>query len=145
MIDLVVHNFFRILSAVDFDSIKIRLRERECVSDQFHSRFCVIRDDDFYDVEAEENIGMIEHAQPCQSPARNAFLFLSIDGRKRTAEILARARLHFYEYERVVIAADDVDLAAAASFEVAIENLVTVTPQEPTRQFLAVRAAPEMN
>jgi hypothetical protein len=72
-------------------------------------------------------------------------LFLSIDGRKRPAEILARARLYFHEYERVVISADDVDLAAAASFEVAVENLVAVTTQEATRQFLAARAALEMN
>jgi hypothetical protein len=70
---------------------------------------------------------------------------LAIDGRKRPAEILARARLYFHEYERVIISADDINLAAAASFEVAVENLVAVTTQEATRQFLAARAALEMN
>ena len=72
-------------------------------------------------------------------------MFLPIDGSNRPAKIFPRARLYFDEYERVVIAADNVDLAAAASLEVAVENLVAVVAQESTRQFLAVRAAPEMD
>ena len=71
-------------------------------------------------------------------------MFLSIDGGNRPAEIFPRAGFYFDEYERVVIPADNVDLAAAAALEVAVENLVAVMPQESTRQFLAARAAPEM-
>lgn len=126
-------------------SVQIWLREWERVLNQFKPRFRVIRNDDFHDVKAENNIGVIEHAQPGQSAARNAFLLLSIDGDNRPAKIFPRACLYFDEHERVVIAADNVDLAAAASLEVAIKNLVAVTPQEPTCQFLAVSAAPEMN
>jgi hypothetical protein len=129
----------------DTSSVEIRLREWERVLDQFKARFQVIRNDDFHDIEAEKDIGVIEHPQPGQAAARNSFLFLSINGGNRPSKIFPRARLHFDEHERVVITADNVDLAAAASLEVAVENLVAVTPQESTRQFLAVRAAPEMD
>jgi hypothetical protein len=125
--------------------VEVRLGKWKCVFDQFEAWFRVIRDDDFHDIEAEQNIGIIEHAEPGEAAARNTFLFLSIDGSDWPAEIFARARLYFDEYERVVISADNVDLAAAASLEVAVENFVAVTPQEPTRQFLPERAAPEMD
>src|SRR5213596_1327498 len=106
---------------MDRRSIKIRLRERERVLDQFKARFRVIRNDDLHDIEPEKNIGIVEHSQPGQSAARNAFLFLSIDGSDRPAKIFTGACFYFDEYERVVIPADDVDLAADASLEVAVE------------------------
>jgi len=163
MIDLRVHKTLEIIQASELRlqlnsgtarsprmlgrsiSIKIRSGEWERILDQFKARFRVIRNDDFHNIEPEKNIRVVEHAQPGQSAARNAFLFLSIDGGNRPAKIFPRACLYFDEYERVVIAADNVDLAAAASLEVAVENLVAVMPQESTRQFLAVRAAPEMD
>ena len=126
-------------------SVEIWLRERECILDQFKAWFRVIRNDDFHNIEAKKNIGIVEHPQPGQAAARNAFLFLSIDGGNRPAKIFPRARFYFDEYERVVIPANNVDLAAAAPLEVTVENLVSVTPQESTRQLLAVRAAPEMD
>ena len=126
-------------------SVEIRLRKWERVLDQFKPWFRVVCNDYFHNIEPEKNIGIVEHPQPSQSAARNAFLFLSIDGCNRPAEVFPRARLYFDEYERVVIATDNVDLAAAASLEVTVKNLVPVTPQESTRQLLAVRAAPEMD
>src|SRR5262249_49492501 len=123
--------------------IEIGLREWECVLDQFKPWFRVVCNDDFHHVEPEKNIRIVEHPQPSQSAARNAFLFLSIDGGNWPSKIFPRARLYFDEYERVIVPAHNVDLAATASFEIAVENLVAVTPQESTRQFLAVRAAPE--
>jgi len=69
---------------------------------------------------------------------------LSIDRCDRPAEIFPSARFYLHENQRVLIATDDVDLAAAASFEVAVENFVSVTPQEAAGQFLAAGAAPEM-
>ena len=95
-------------------------------------------------METKENVGVIQHSQPVESAARNAFLLLSIDRCDRPAEILAGTRLYLDENQRVLIATDDVDLAAAASFEVAVENFVTVTPQEAASQFLPASAAPEM-
>jgi hypothetical protein len=46
--------------------------------------------------------------------------------------------------KRDAVAADDVDLAAATVFKVAVENLVAVTTQEAACQFLATRAALEV-
>ena len=126
-------------------SVEIWLRERERVLDQFKAWFRVICNDDFHDIEPEKDVGIVEHPQPSQTAAGNSFLFLSIHGDNRPAKIFSRARFYFDEHERVVIPADNVDLAAAASLEIAVENLVPVTPQEATRQLLAVRAAPEMD
>jgi hypothetical protein len=71
-------------------------------------------------------------------------LFAPIDSRDGATEIFARARLYLNEYERRVIPADEVDLATATPFKVAVENPVAVTTQEVTRQFLATRAALEV-
>jgi hypothetical protein len=117
----------------DQASVQVWFRERKCIPDQFNAWLRIISDDDFHDIEAEKDVGIVEHAQPSQGTARNSFLFFPIHCFEWTAEILARARLYFHEYKRVVVAADDVELAAAASFEVAVENLVAVTTQEATR------------
>ena len=104
----------------------------------------VLSNNDFHDIEAEEDVGVIQHSQPVKAAARDAFLLLSINRCDRPAEILAGTRFYFYENQCVPIATNDVDLAAAASFEVAVENFVSVTPQEPAGQFLPAGAAPEM-
>ena len=104
----------------------------------------VLSNNDFHDVETKENVGVIQHSQPVKTAARDAFLLLSIDCFDWPAEIFPSARFYFHENQRVLIATDDVDLAAAASFEVAVENLIAVTPQEAAGQFLATGAAPEM-
>ena len=104
----------------------------------------VLSNNDFHDIEAEEDVGVIQHSQPVKAAARDAFLLLSINRCDRPAEIFPSARFYFHEHQRVLIATDDVDLAAAASLEVAVENLIAVTPQEPAGQFLAAGAAPEM-
>jgi hypothetical protein len=96
------------------------------------------------DIEAEENIGIIQHPQPVEGAARNALLLLSIDRRERPAKIFPGARFYFDEDERVVVATHDVDLTAASPFEVTIKNFVALPPQEAGGQFLAVSAAPEM-
>ena len=90
----------------------------------------VLSNNDFHDIEAEEDVGVIQHSQPVKAAARDAFLLLSIDRRDWPAEIFPSARFYFHENQRVLVATDDVDLAAAASFEVAVENFVSVTPQE---------------
>ena len=43
-------------------SVEIRLRERECIPDQFHSWFCIIGNHDFHDIESKKNVGIIEHS-----------------------------------------------------------------------------------
>jgi hypothetical protein len=69
---------------------------------------------------------------------------LLIDCCERPAKIFAGACFYFDEDERVAVATDDIDLAAASSFKVTIKNFVAPRPQEAGGQFLAVSAAPEV-
>jgi hypothetical protein len=68
-------------------------------------------------------------------------LFLLVYRFNGPAEIFVRARFHFDKDKRVAIAANNVDLAAAAPFKIAIENFITVPTQEPASQRLPTRAA----
>ena len=101
-------------------------------------------DKNFHNIEAEEDIGIIQHPQPVEGAARYALPFLSIHSRERPAKIFPGTCFYFDEDERVVVATDDVDFAAASSFEVTIKNFVAPAPQEARGQFLAVSAAPEV-
>ena len=87
--------------------------------------------DDFHDVEAEENIGAVEEAQPGQCAAGDEFLFVAGDGFAGGAEGEAAARLYFHEDKGVIgfVAADEIDFAAAGRAEVAIENPIVLGAQ----------------
>jgi hypothetical protein len=126
------------------NSGEIWLGKREDVLYQFQPWFRVVCNHHLDDIETKKNVGIIQHSQPIECTARNASLFALIDSRDGATEIPARARLYFDEYERLVIPANDIDLAAATPFKVAVENPATVTTQEATRQFLAIRAASEV-
>ena len=125
-------------------SINIRLGKRERVADQFESGLGSFRDNHLDDIEAEQDIGVIEQAQPGEATARNAFPFVAIDRLEGTAEIFARPRFYLDENESVALAADDIDFAAGASAEVTIQDFVTVPPQEPAGQVLPPRPKPQM-
>ena len=114
------------------------------VAHNLKTRPGIFRDNDFHDVEPEQDLGIIEHAQPGKCAARDAFLFLLVYRFNGPAEIFVRAGFYFDKNERVAIAANDVDLAAAAPFEIAIENSITVPTQEPAGQRLPTRAALKM-
>ncbi len=105
----------------------------ERVLDHFDARFCILDEDYLHDIEAEKNIGIVQHPQPSQAAAGNSFLFLSIDRFERPSEILAGPRFHFHENQGVVVAADDVDLAAAMAPKIAEKNFVAVTLQKSAR------------
>ena len=109
-------------------SIDIGLGERERIAQQLEARLRVFRDDNFNDVEAKKNVWIIKEPEPGKTAASNSFLLVAIDGVERTSEILARPRFHFDEDKRVFVAADDVDLATAASAKITIEDFVTVPP-----------------
>lgn len=47
-------------------SINIRLRKLEGVLDQLESRFVFMVENDFDDVEAERDLGIIQKAKPCE-------------------------------------------------------------------------------
>src|SRR5437773_12545832 len=85
--------------------------------------------------------GLSSMRSQARPPREMRFCFFRSTAATGRPKILTRARFYFDEYERVVIPADDVDLAAAASSEVTVENFVAVTPQESKRQLLAACAA----
>ena len=67
------------------------------------------------------------------APREIRFRFVSVHCREWPAEIFARARFYFDKHQRVIVAAHNVDFAATASTEIAEENFVTATLQEPAR------------
>jgi hypothetical protein len=80
----------------------------------------VFEQEHFHDVESEKDIRIIEHSQPGETAARDSLLFPAVNRRDWPAKIFARPRFHLDKDERVVIATDDVDLAAGASAKIAI-------------------------
>lgn len=107
-------------------------------------RLGILGEDDFDDVEPEKNVGIVEHPQPGERTARDAFLLVGPNRFEWPAELFAPARFYFDKDERVVVATDDVDLAAAASLEISIENLVTIPPEKTAGCLLATGSAPQM-
>src|SRR5207248_5201192 len=100
--------------------IDIWLGQCEGVTDQFDARLFAFGDNHFDDIEAKENIGIIEQSQPSEPATRDSFLFGAIDGVEGSSEIFACARFHFDENQRVALATDDVDFAAGAAPEITI-------------------------
>lgn len=49
--------------------INIRFGERERVLNQFQAWFRVVHNNDFYNIETKENVGIIQHAQPAEAAA----------------------------------------------------------------------------
>ena len=121
--------------------VQIRPRQLECVADNFDPRLQLVLHDDLNHIKPKQDIGIVEQAKPGQRAARDSSLLIGPDGFNRSSEFFAAAGLHFDEHERVAIAADNVDLSAAAPVKIAIENLVTVSSQKPAGQLFAERAA----
>ncbi len=113
-------------SQLSTSSVNIRPRKLEGVLDQFQLRFGAFGHQHFHHVEPEENIRIIEQPQPGQAALRDAPLLVPMHRCQRTPEILAATRFDFHEHQRVLVAANDVDLAAAPPAKIAIEHLVTV-------------------
>lgn len=124
--------------------VDVGLGKREGIAQQLEARLRVFHDDNFDDVEAKKNVWIIEEPEPGKTAASNSFLLLAIDGVERTSEILAGPRFHFDEDKRVFVAANDVDLAAAAAAKITIEDFVTVPPQKPAGQLLSASPKPKM-
>jgi len=57
---------------------------------------------------------------------------------KWPAKIFPSPSFYFDKDESVLVPADDVDLAAAASAKIPVENLVTIATQKTAGQFFAV-------
>ncbi len=63
---------------------------------------------------------------------------------ERAAKILAGAGFHFDEDERIAIAADKINLAAAPSAKIAVENLVAMLAQKSRGQAFSACPQPQM-
>jgi len=125
-------------------SIDIGLGQREGISQQLHPRFCAFCDDNLDDVESKKNVRIIQEPEPGQTAAGDSFLLVAVDGVERTSEILARARFHLDKDERVFVAADNVDLAAAPAAKITIKDFEAVLPQVPAGQLLSASPKPKM-
>lgn len=95
-------------------------------------------------IESEKDVWVVEQAKPGQAAERNTLSFRSAHGFYRPAIIFTGPRFHFHEDKRVVIATNHIDLAAAASAKIPIENFVAVPPQETAGQLFAARTQPKM-
>src|SRR5438876_10302581 len=91
--------------------INIRRGKLEGVLDQFDTGFLVLGQDHFHNIKTEENVRIVEHAQPGEAAAGDPFLFVATNSFKWPAKIFASARFYFHENQCVVVGADDVDLA----------------------------------
>jgi hypothetical protein len=108
-------------------SVQIWFGQWERVFDQFKPQFPLACNDYLHDIKSKKDIRIVEHAQPSERATRNSLPFCAVDCFEWTPEIFARARLYFYEYQRVVVAAHNIDFAAAAPPKIAEEDLVTAT------------------
>ncbi len=99
-------------------------------------------EEDFHDIEAEEDVGMIEQAQPGERATRNELLLIPRHRLAGRAEAEATPRLDFYEDERVArpIPTDDVHLAPMRRAIIAVEHTVALPPQVTRGQSLAKAA-----
>ena len=116
----------------------------ERIAQQFETRRRVCQDDYLDYVETKKNVWIIKEPQPGEAATRNSFSLVAIDRVEWTSEIFPRPRFHFDEDERVVVAADDVDLAPGATAKVTIEDFVTAPAQKPASQFLPPTPKPKM-
>jgi hypothetical protein len=117
----------------------------EGVLDQFQPRLrSAAGHQHFHHIEPEKNIRIIQQPQPGQTALRNAPLLVRMHPGQRTAEFFAAPGFDLHEHQRVVVAANDVDLSAAASTEVSVENFVTAPAQKTAGEFLPERAAPDV-
>ena len=112
----------------------------EGVLDEFQPGLFGLGQDDLDHVEAEGDIGIVEHAQPGQGAARDAPLLIGVQTVHGPLPLIAAPAFHFDEDEGVVIATDQVDLSAARRLEIAIKNLVAFAFEKPGGQFFSARA-----
>jgi len=77
----------------------------------------LVGDDDFHNIKTKGNLGIVEHAQPSESAAGNASFLIAGDRFKRPSIIFPSTSFHFHKDERVVVATDEIDLAALVSLK----------------------------
>ena len=117
------------------------LGEQECAFDHVDVRLSRA-DHDFDDVETEVHLGPIQQPQPGACAARDELLLCKIHGVGGAALVVAGARFHLGEDERVPgdVAQHEVHFAAALCAEVAVENFAGVLAEIALREPFAAPA-----
>ena len=87
-------------------------------------------DDDLHDVEADEDVGVVEQPQPGEGAAGDELLLGALYRLGGRAVAEAAPGFDLDENQRVAgfVAADEIDFATARRAEIAVENFVTVPP-----------------
>ena len=99
--------------------------------EEIEARFAFAHDD-FDDVETEDDIGAIEHAEPGAGATADERFLLEVDGVGGAGEFVAGAGFHFDESEDVLIAiaADEIDFAAVLRADVSVEDFVSAAAEK---------------
>ena len=123
--------------------INKRLRQLEGVFDQVELWPGIV-EDDFHDVEAEEDVGIVQQTQPGQRAPGDELLFVPRHGFARRAVAEAAAGFDFDEDEGAAgfVAADEIDLAAVRRAEVAVEDFESLPAEVALRESLTLAAQP---
>ena len=121
-------------------SIDVILRQGECVADESDLGGVLARGEDFDDVEAEADVGIVEETEPGHGASGYAALFVIVDGVGGASAFLAGPGLHFDEDEglRFFVAANEIDFTAAGRDEIAVEDAVALA----AKVFLGLTLAP---
>ena len=119
----------------------MRLGQLEGGADDVESLALAI-DDDLDDVEAKDDVRIIEQPQPCERATGDERLLVAIHRRRGRAEVAGASRFYLDEDEFVSVAADDIDFAAPRRAEVFVENFESVPPQVPGGQRLPTPPEP---
>ncbi len=123
--------------------VNVRLRETKGVFDQIEGRPALL-ENDFHDVEAEEDVGVVEHPQPGEGTAGDELLLFAVDRFARRAVAETAAGFDFDEDQRVAgfVAADEIDFAAVRCAVVAVEDLEAAAPQVALGEALPLAPQP---
>ena len=124
--------------------INIAVGKLKGASDQFDLRTFVFREHNFDDIEAKENVGIVEQAQPGQPTRRNSRTLALTQRLERPTEIFISARFYFHKNKRVAIATYNVNFAAAPATKVAIQDFVTAPAKKTAGEVFALFATPQM-
>ena len=97
-------------------------------------------DDHLHDVEAEDEIGIIQQPQPGECAASDECLLFAIHGGGGRTVFAGASRFYFHKNEFISIAAHDIDFAAARGAEIPVEHLETASPKKFRRPLFAATA-----
>lgn len=104
----------------------------------------LVMKDDLHDVEAKLDVRHIEHSQPLHRSLHDTAAFFSIHGGGRAAEGFRRPGFHLDEDERLAVAADEINLAAPMTPEVAGEDFAPAVDEQVGRQIFSESATGQM-